>query len=73
MTSHILNGPPSHQNKKIKKGFTKLKSRYKKPQLKHEKLTTCISPFSPGRGGQGFGRELFSLRQGEHWSKVSTI
>lgn len=24
-------------------------------------LTTCISPFSPGRGGHGFERDPFSL------------
>lgn len=28
-------------------------------------LTTCISPFSPGLGGHGFGRELFSVEPGE--------
>lgn len=36
-------------------------------------LTTCISPFSPGRGGHGFERDPFSLELDEQWSKVSTI
>lgn len=35
--------------------------------------TTCISPFSPGMGRHGLGRDSFSLEPREQWSNVSTI